>query len=216
MALIGIIEIILAAICYSIGFWLSNRRELIWNWPFVGMLPSLLAHVHDFHVWSKDKIERSGGTFLFKGPWLTNMDMIGTCDPANVKHIMSTKFHKYPKGHEFREMFEIFGDGLFNSDSDLWKHQRKIATPTCGSIKGRLRLDSFIMIVFAIFLSKRYMISYTRGLYRSSNSFIKKIGFLTYKICFIDLLWMLIQYSQQVMTEKCFLLNFQKMNFLLL
>ncbi|XP_037492280.1 alkane hydroxylase MAH1 [Jatropha curcas] len=128
MALLGIFEILLAVICYSIGFWLSNRYELLWNWPFLGMLPSLVAHVPDFHDWNKALIERSGGTFLFKGPWFSNMDIVATCDPANVKHTLSTNFYNYPKGDEFKEMFDVLGDGIFNADSDLWKHQRKNAS----------------------------------------------------------------------------------------
>ncbi|KAI7979668.1 Alkane hydroxylase MAH1 [Camellia lanceoleosa] len=52
------------------------------------------------------------------------MDILGTVDPANVHHVMSSNF---PKGLEFLKMFGVLGDGIFNSDADLWKNQRKLA-----------------------------------------------------------------------------------------
>ncbi|OAY33246.1 alkane hydroxylase MAH1 [Manihot esculenta] len=137
MALIGFFEIILAIISYSIGFWLSNRYELVMNWPVLGMLPGLLSNVHRFHDWAKDVMERCGGTYHFKGPWFSGMEMIGTVDPANVKHIMSTNFSNYPKGPEYKEIFDVFGDGIFNSDFDLWKHQRKTAVALINHDKFR-------------------------------------------------------------------------------
>ncbi|XP_050217633.1 alkane hydroxylase MAH1-like [Mercurialis annua] len=141
MALLGIFEVILAFICLAIGTYLSNRHEILWNWPFLGMLPSLLANAHRFHDWSMQILERSNGTYHFKGPWFINMDMIGTVDPANVKHMMSTNSSNYPKGSEFKEIFgDIFGDGLFNSDFDQWKNQRKVAV----ALINRQRFQKFL------------------------------------------------------------------------
>ncbi|XP_055960461.1 alkane hydroxylase MAH1-like [Mercurialis annua] len=142
MALLGIFEVILAFICFAIGSHLSNRHEILWNWPFLGMLPSLLANAHRFHDWSMQILERSNGTYHFKGPWfMINMDMIGTVDPANVKHMMSTNSSNYPKGSEFKEIFgDIFGDGLFNSDFDQWKNQRKVAV----ALINRQRFQKFL------------------------------------------------------------------------
>ncbi|KAJ4850904.1 hypothetical protein Tsubulata_009465, partial [Turnera subulata] len=52
---------------------------------------------------------KSEGTYIFEGPWFANMDMLGTVNPANVQYIMSTNFANYPKGAEFKKMFDIFG-----------------------------------------------------------------------------------------------------------
>ncbi|XP_050211417.1 alkane hydroxylase MAH1-like [Mercurialis annua] len=128
MALLSIFEVILASICFAFGCYLSNRNEIVWNWPLFGMLPSLLANIHRFHDWTLKMFEKAGGTYHVKGPWFINMDMIGTVDPANVKYMMSTNSSNYPKGSEYKEIFgDIFGSGIFNSDHDQWKNQRKVA-----------------------------------------------------------------------------------------
>lgn len=64
---------------------------------------------------------------MFKGPWFSSMDMLWTCDPANINHIFNTNFTNYPKGEEFSEIFDFLGDGIFNSDGESWRLQRKKA-----------------------------------------------------------------------------------------
>ncbi|MQM10622.1 hypothetical protein Taro_043516 [Colocasia esculenta] len=97
------------------------------NWPFLGMLPGFLWHHQDFHDWATKVLRESGCTFLFKGPWFTGMEILGTADPANVNHIFNTNFANYPKGEQFLEIFDIFGDGIFNADDEAWKSQRRAA-----------------------------------------------------------------------------------------
>ncbi|KFK30508.1 hypothetical protein AALP_AA7G271100 [Arabis alpina] len=53
--------------------------------------------------------------------------MLVTVDPANIHHIMSSNFANYPKGPEFKKLFDVLGDGIFNADSELWKDLRKSA-----------------------------------------------------------------------------------------
>ncbi|GJX34667.1 cytochrome P450, partial [Tanacetum coccineum] len=89
------------------------------------MTPSLLWNFHRFHDHLTDILKQNGGTFMFKGPWFTNNDMLFTSDPANFQYITATNYHNYPKGPEHREFFDIIGDGIFNCDSQLWNLQRK-------------------------------------------------------------------------------------------
>ncbi|CAL5368772.1 unnamed protein product [Camellia sinensis] len=84
----------------------------------------MLRHVNRVHEMCTEILGRTGGTFLLKGPWFANMDMLGTVDPVNVHHVMSSNFPKEP---EFLKMFDVLGDGIFNSDADLWKNQKKLA-----------------------------------------------------------------------------------------
>lgn len=114
--------------CYSF----RNKNGLPTNWPAVGMLLPLLANVHRVHDWITDLLEKTQLNFLFKGPWFTNMTMLVTLDPANVHYIMSKNFANYPKGPKFNEMFDVFGDGIFNADSELWKYHRKMAHTFIG------------------------------------------------------------------------------------
>jgi hypothetical protein len=93
------------------------------EWPFVGMLPSLFIHFNDLY----DSISRiligCGGTFIVKG---LPQPTVLTSDPANVEYILTTKFSSFQKGPSFRSAFtDVFGDGMFNVDGELWIQQRK-------------------------------------------------------------------------------------------
>ncbi|KAK3017201.1 hypothetical protein RJ639_007756 [Escallonia herrerae] len=125
--MLGYFEIVLAAACFFFLLYLGCDKELPWTWPLVGMLPSLLTVVNQIHERCTVVLGRTGGTFLLKGPSFGNMDMLLTVDLTNVHYIMSSKFTNFPKGPEFRKIFDVLGDGIFNSDSDSWRNQRKLA-----------------------------------------------------------------------------------------
>ncbi|GFQ03771.1 alkane hydroxylase mah1 [Phtheirospermum japonicum] len=127
MVSLGYTELFLSFLCFSILLWFKNINGLPWNWPLFGMLPSLLFHVSRVHDRCIDIFELAGGTFLLKGPWFTNMDILATADPANVHFIMSANFANFPKGPEFKRIFDVLGDGIFNSDSEPWSNQRRQA-----------------------------------------------------------------------------------------
>ncbi|KAF5194769.1 alkane hydroxylase MAH1-like [Thalictrum thalictroides] len=129
MEFIGYPEMIFAAVCFlSLHHLRSKIKTLPTNWPLLGMLPSLLINLPRFHCWATDILSSNACTFVFKGPWFTNMNhMVITSDPANMRHIFNTNFSNYPKGAEFNEFFDILGDGIFNADLDSWKTQRKMA-----------------------------------------------------------------------------------------
>ncbi|XP_021736652.1 alkane hydroxylase MAH1-like [Chenopodium quinoa] len=118
-------EIFLAIVCFFFTCFLT-RHGIPWNWPIVGMLPSLLIHLNRVHHRCVDLLQQTNCNFLLIGPWFANMDALITADPANIQYIMSTNFTNYPKGEEFLKIFDILGDGIFNSDGELWKFQRKI------------------------------------------------------------------------------------------
>ncbi|KAI3696032.1 hypothetical protein L1987_79041 [Smallanthus sonchifolius] len=69
---------------------------------------------------------QSGGTFVLKGPWFANLDMLLTTDPLDIHHILSKNFSNYPKGDKFRKIFDSLGDGILNSDGEMWEMNRKI------------------------------------------------------------------------------------------
>ncbi|XP_075487612.1 alkane hydroxylase MAH1-like [Primulina tabacum] len=96
------------------------------NWPVVGMLPGVLRNLHRAHEYATQVLSECGGTYVFKGPWFFNIDMVFTCDPANIHHIFSKNFPNYPKGPQFRKIFEILGDGVFNADYELWEMHRRV------------------------------------------------------------------------------------------
>ncbi|PIA47896.1 hypothetical protein AQUCO_01400474v1 [Aquilegia coerulea] len=127
MEFIGYPEMIFAAVCF-LSLHHLRSKTLPTNWPFLGMLPSLVVNLNRVHDWCTEYLVRNGCTFVFEGPWFTNMNhIVVTSDPANMRHIFNTNFSNYPKGAEFNEFFDILGDGIFNADLDSWKTQRKLA-----------------------------------------------------------------------------------------
>ncbi|KAK9165701.1 hypothetical protein Scep_000892 [Stephania cephalantha] len=98
------------------------------NWPIVGMLPSLLVNMHRPHDWGAELLIRqsAGCSYWFEGPWFGHMDCLTTVDLADVRYILNTNFSNFPKGPEFKEIFDVLGDGIFNSDMELWRSQRKV------------------------------------------------------------------------------------------
>ncbi|CAA7024526.1 unnamed protein product [Microthlaspi erraticum] len=91
------------------------------------MLPGLLVEIPRVYDHVTEHLEASNLTYHFKGPCFAGMDMLVTVDPANIHHILITNFANYPKGSEFKEIFDVLGDGIFNADSDLWNDLRRSA-----------------------------------------------------------------------------------------
>ncbi|XP_074264276.1 alkane hydroxylase MAH1-like [Silene latifolia] len=108
-------------------YYFHEKNGIPTNWPIVGMLPALFLNIHKINDYFTEIIEKTNLNFVFEGPWLANMHILGTVDPANVHYIMSKNFGNYPKGSKFNEIFDVLGDGIFNSDSPMWEYHRKMA-----------------------------------------------------------------------------------------
>ncbi|KAJ4881262.1 hypothetical protein Rs2_38317 [Raphanus sativus] len=132
MAMISLLEITFSFLCFSLffGYFLimqKPHRSFPTNWPFLGMLPGILVEIPRVYDYITEFLEASNLTFLFKGPCFVGVNMLFTVDPANIHHIMSSNFTNYPKGSEFKKLFDVLGDGIFNADFDLWMDLRKSA-----------------------------------------------------------------------------------------
>lgn len=121
-------------------------------WPFVGMLPSLVAGLQDnMYEWITGVLCTQNGTFVFKGPWFTNLNCVVTSDPRNLEHLLKTKFPNFPKGGYFRDTVrDLLGNGIFNADDETWQRQRKTASIEFHSAKFRnLTTESLLELVHA-------------------------------------------------------------------
>ncbi|KAL1314094.1 cytochrome P450 94B3-like [Arachis ipaensis] len=98
------------------------------TYPLVGSVPHSLLNCHRFLDWTTDILcHCPTHTAIFRR--LSKHHCIITANPGNVEHILKTNFHNYPKGQRFIYLLEDFlGQGIFNSDGNLWKLQRKIAS----------------------------------------------------------------------------------------
>ncbi|KAM4122198.1 hypothetical protein ACJW30_01G064300 [Castanea mollissima] len=97
-------------------------------YPILGVLPDFLKNRHRFLDWSTESLRDCP----------TNTDVFWrlgkgygfiTANPSNVEHMLKTNFGNYPKGNIFMTVLKDFlGQGIFNSDGELWKIQRKTAS----------------------------------------------------------------------------------------
>lgn len=102
-------------------------------WPLLGSLPGLIENSERLHDWIFDNLRACGGTYqtcIWAVPFLAKKQglVTVTCDPKNLEHILKTRFDNYPKGPKWQAVFhDLLGQGIFNSDGDTWRFQRKTA-----------------------------------------------------------------------------------------
>eukprot|EP01018_Ginkgo_biloba_P025144 Gb_00170 [translate_table: standard] len=97
-------------------------------WPVLGIIPSLFYRMNEIYDWMTDTLINCGGTFPYRGVWMGGAFGVVTSDPANIEHILKTRFTIYPKGKYYRERFhDLLGDGIFNADDEEWRDQRRAA-----------------------------------------------------------------------------------------
>ncbi|KAL9226380.1 hypothetical protein vseg_002201 [Gypsophila vaccaria] len=104
----------------------TNKGPMLW--PIFGMVPSTILHFHEIHDWNTRSLEKCGLSYRVRGI-LGGFKGIMTSNPSNIEYILRTNFKNFPKGKYYRERFmELLGDGIFNSDDEKWREQRRIAT----------------------------------------------------------------------------------------
>ncbi|KAG9454851.1 hypothetical protein H6P81_007755 [Aristolochia fimbriata] len=98
------------------------------TYPVLGCLPEFIKNRHRFLDWMTEVIRKQPSyTLTFRRPG--KAPIIITCNPANVDHVLKSNFDNYNKGYRSISLLKDFlGRGIFNSDGELWKVQRKTAS----------------------------------------------------------------------------------------
>ncbi|KAJ7976551.1 Cytochrome P450 [Quillaja saponaria] len=98
------------------------------TYPLLGALPEFLMNRHQFLEWTTKVLANCPtNTAVFHRPG--GVHGVITANPLNVEHMLKSNFENYPKGIRFISLLEDFlGNGIFNSDNELWKIQRKTAS----------------------------------------------------------------------------------------
>ncbi|KAL4625106.1 hypothetical protein ACB092_05G000300 [Castanea dentata] len=122
----------------------NNKAKFNTNWPLIGMILGFLLNTSHVHELLTFILKQYGGTIKYKSPWFTGLNLVLTSDPMNIHHICSKNFSNYPKGPKFREILEPLGDGIFTSDHDSWRNQRKLLQSLITHNKFQLFFEEVI------------------------------------------------------------------------
>ncbi|KFK37344.1 hypothetical protein AALP_AA4G244200 [Arabis alpina] len=99
-----------------------NNKEYV---PVHATIFDLFYHIRNSYDYETE-IARKKPTFRFLS---VGGSEIFTADPRNVEHILKTRFEIYSKGESNRvNLFDLLGHGIFNTDGEKWKQQRKLAS----------------------------------------------------------------------------------------
>ncbi|EFJ22054.1 hypothetical protein SELMODRAFT_151517 [Selaginella moellendorffii] len=103
------------------------------RWPLVGSYFQVVKNFPVLHDWFLSYFSSECRTIAVD--WGTFYNIL-TVDPANVEHILKTNFANYPKGRvSHARNYDFMGDGIFNSDGEMWKRHRKLASYEFSSKK---------------------------------------------------------------------------------
>ncbi|KAK9156594.1 hypothetical protein Scep_003168 [Stephania cephalantha] len=106
----------------------STSSPILRNYPLLGTLPQFIQNRHRFLDWATEILASSPtNTLTFCRPG--GIRGVSTANPLVIEYILKTNFRNYPKGPRFTSyLHDFLGQGIFNSDSHLWKLQRKTAS----------------------------------------------------------------------------------------
>nr|DAD21291.1 TPA_asm: hypothetical protein HUJ06_022754 [Nelumbo nucifera] len=142
------------------------------TWPLVGAAIEQLMNYNRMHGWLVEYLSDLK-TVKVPMPFTTY-----TCieDPVNVEHVLKTNFDNYPKGEVYHSYMEVLlGDGIFNSDGELWRKQRKTASFEFAS--KNLRDFSTILSYILSQTSAQNQVDMQELLMRMTLDSICKVGF---------------------------------------
>ena len=71
------------------------------------------------------EIARLGDVVKFSGLWASYL----LTAPAHIEHVLQTNSRNYNKGRVYKELIPSTGEGLFVTDGDVWRRQRRLAQP---------------------------------------------------------------------------------------
>ena len=86
-----------------------------------------------------DLARRHGDLVCLRGLWTSFMLM----DPRHVEYVLQTNSRNYRKGKNYKEVEATTGNGLFVSEGDVWRRQRRLAQPAFH----RQRLAAFAEVM---------------------------------------------------------------------
>ncbi|XP_050233965.1 cytochrome P450 704C1-like [Mercurialis annua] len=105
---------------------LTNSRKTKARYhPIGGTVFHHLLNFNTLHHYMT-RLARKYKTYRILSPFRNE---IYTSDPINVEYILKTNFLNYGKGeHNYNNLRDLLGDGIFTVDGDKWREQRKLSS----------------------------------------------------------------------------------------
>ncbi len=94
--------------------------------PSPNLFGLLKAYVKDPLVFSQKYLEQYGDIFTFR---VANRRLIFINHPDYIKRVLQENNRNYIKSHAYRKLGLMLGNGLFTSEGDFWRSQRRIIQP---------------------------------------------------------------------------------------
>ncbi|KAL6073850.1 Protein LUTEIN DEFICIENT 5, chloroplastic [Balamuthia mandrillaris] len=131
---------------------------------FFGNVTELM---HDpLQVLSRYRAEYGG---IFKYYYFTD-PVVAISDPEHVKQILSTKSDNYPKDRD-PVIIDVIGNGLLLTNGHFWRRQRKIMSPTFGTLYLKAMVPCFTQVTSVLLQSwEDSLFSNSNGRERLSHS----------------------------------------------
>lgn len=122
-------EILLSLSCFLLIFYYSHRQNIApVNWPVTGMFPTVISHFHHIHDHIVDILRETRWTFRLTGPWYLNMTTSSpVIHPLSTISSPSTSQIIQKEKTSVKHLTCLIGKGIFNSNGDSWRIQRKAA-----------------------------------------------------------------------------------------
>ncbi|KAI9260881.1 cytochrome P450 [Helicostylum pulchrum] len=96
--------------------------------PILGNLLNISRNKHRYFEYLLEVYEQLD-TLTFRSSSLGIPSNITTVDPKNIEYILKDNFNNYIKSQNFRRVFfDFFGDGIFNTDGESWRLQRRTSS----------------------------------------------------------------------------------------
>ncbi|KAI3936054.1 hypothetical protein MKW92_033229 [Papaver armeniacum] len=112
----------------SIGIFLKKTSKAIDYWLFLGSFPTMAMNSKRLLEFITELFHSLGkGSFFLDGPIFSKLKYFVTCHHQNIEYILKTNFRNFPKGPDYKQIFDPLGNGILAADSDAWKVQRRMA-----------------------------------------------------------------------------------------
>ncbi len=108
--------------------------------PTKGLLGDLKSYVEDPLGFLQQNVITHGDVFSFR---LAHRRLHFVNDPSFIEHLLQRNHRNYRKSLAYRKLELLLGNGLFNTDGDFWRKQRRLAQPAFHKDK----IDGYAAII---------------------------------------------------------------------